>query len=78
MYFHATDHDIEYYPTLMKRIHEKMDLNNQNVQWIVEETREDDGKKINIVTRGGTKIGEDVGKKNQNQNQWVMMIMIVG
>jgi hypothetical protein len=34
----------------MIKIQEKMNQNNQNVQWIVAETREDDGKKINIVT----------------------------
>ena len=35
------------------------------------ETREEDGKKINIVTRGGSKIGSDATKKNQDIHQWV-------
>jgi hypothetical protein len=41
------------------------------VQWIVVETREDDGKNINIVTRGGAKIGVYASKKDQDQYQWV-------
>jgi hypothetical protein len=36
----------------------KEESNNQNVQWILVEAR-DDGRNINIVTRGGTKIGSD-------------------
>jgi hypothetical protein len=35
------------------------------------ENKEEDGKKINIVTRGGAKIGEDATKKDQDQYQWV-------
>jgi hypothetical protein len=35
------------------------------------ENIEEDGKKINIVTRGGAKIGEDAAKKDQDQYQWV-------
>jgi hypothetical protein len=34
------------------------------------ETR-DDGKMINIVTRGGTKTGVDAKNQDQNQHQWV-------
>jgi hypothetical protein len=37
----------------------------------VAETREDDGKKINIVTRGGTKTGANASKHDRNQHQWV-------
>jgi hypothetical protein len=33
--------------------------------------REEDGKNINIVTRGGAKIGEDAAKKDQDEYQWV-------
>jgi hypothetical protein len=33
--------------------------------------REEDGKKIHIVTRGGENIGEDATKKDQYQYQWV-------
>jgi hypothetical protein len=35
------------------------------------ENREEDGKKINIVTRGGEKTGGDATKKDQDQYQWV-------
>jgi hypothetical protein len=35
------------------------------------ENKEEDGNKINIVTRGGAKIGEDASKKNQDHYQWV-------
>jgi hypothetical protein len=53
------------------KIQDKRNQNNQNVQWIVVENREEDGKKINIVTRGGAKTGEDATKKDQDQYQWV-------
>jgi P2-related tail formation protein len=46
-------------PTLLVKIQEKRNQNNQNVQWISAEARED-GQNINIVTRGGTKTGNDV------------------
>ena len=49
MYCRATDHDIEDCPTLLGKIQEIMNQNNQNVQWISIEAR-DDGKNINIVT----------------------------
>jgi hypothetical protein len=62
MYCRETDHDTEYCPTLLTRIQEKRNQNNHNVQWNDVETREEDGKKINIVTRGGTKTGEDATK----------------
>jgi hypothetical protein len=71
MYFRIADHDTEYCLTLLTRIQEKRNQNNQNVQWIVVETREYDGNKINIVTRGGTKKGADAADQNQNQHQWV-------
>jgi hypothetical protein len=45
-------------PTLLVNIQEKRNQNNQNVQWISAEARED-GRNINIVTCGGTKIGND-------------------
>jgi hypothetical protein len=35
------------------------------------EKREEDGKKINIVTRGGAKIGEDSTKKYWDMYQWI-------
>jgi hypothetical protein len=33
--------------------------------------QEEDGNKINIVTRGGSKTREDATKKDQDQYQWV-------
>ena len=71
MYYRATNHTTEYCPILLTKIHDKRNQNNQNVQWIAIETREDEGKKINIVARGGTKIGEYAANQNQNQHQWV-------
>jgi hypothetical protein len=58
MYCRATDHDTEDCPTLLGKIQEKRNQNNQNVQWISVEAR-DDGRNINIVTRGGAKTGTD-------------------
>jgi predicted Zn-dependent protease len=62
MYFHASDHDTEECSTLLVKIQEKRNQNNQNVQWISSEVR-DEGQNINIVTRGGDKIGNDVVRK---------------
>jgi hypothetical protein len=64
MYHLTTNHETKYFSTLLVKIQEKRSENNQNFQWIVVETREEDGKKINIVTRGGAKIGSDATKKN--------------
>jgi hypothetical protein len=58
MYYHASDHDIEESSTLLVKIQEKRNHNDQNVQWISAEAR-DEGQNINIVTRGGAKIGTD-------------------
>jgi hypothetical protein len=41
------------------------------VQWIAAKNREEDGKKINIVTRGGDKTGDDTTKQNEDIHQWV-------
>jgi hypothetical protein len=57
MYFHAVDYETEDCPTLLTKIHDKRNRNNQNVQWIVVENGEEDGKNINIVTRCGAKTG---------------------
>jgi hypothetical protein len=46
----------------LTKILEKRNQKNLNVQWIVVETREEDGKKINIVTRRGSKTGADTEK----------------
>jgi hypothetical protein len=70
MYCRASDHDTEECPTLLVKIQEKRNQNNQNVQWISAEAR-DDGRNINIVTRGGTKIGNDAVRQEPTQNQWI-------
>jgi hypothetical protein len=57
--------------TLLTKIQDKRNQNNQNVQWIVVENREEDGKKINIVTIGGAKVGEYVANKDHYHYQWV-------
>jgi hypothetical protein len=49
--------------TLLGKIQEKRNQNNQNVQWISAEAR-DDGRNINIVTRGGAKTGTDAVKQD--------------
>jgi hypothetical protein len=71
MYFRAIDHNTKDCPTLLIKIQEKRNQNNQNVQWIVAEARGDDGKNINIFTRGGTKTGEYAKNRNQDHHQWV-------
>jgi hypothetical protein len=53
MYCHASDHDTEDCLKLLRKIQEKRNQNNQNVQWISAEAR-DDSRKINIIIRGGT------------------------
>jgi hypothetical protein len=58
MYCHASNHDIEECPTLLGNIQEKRNQNNQNIQWISTEAR-DEGININIVTRGGAKTRND-------------------
>jgi hypothetical protein len=56
--------------TLLGKIQEKGNQNNQNVQWISVEAR-DDGQIINIVTQGGTKTGNDAVRREPAQNQWI-------
>jgi hypothetical protein len=58
MYCRASDRDTEECPTLLVNIHEKRNPNNQNVQWISVEAR-DEGRNINIATRGGDKMGDN-------------------
>jgi hypothetical protein len=70
MYCHASDHDTEECLTLLVKIQEKRNQNNQNVQWISTEAR-DEGWNINIVTHGGSKIGTDTVRQQPTQNQWV-------
>jgi hypothetical protein len=66
MYFRASDHDMEDCLTLLGKIQEKGNQNNQNVQWISVEAR-DDGQIINIVTQGGTKQGTTQFDGNQRK-----------
>jgi hypothetical protein len=70
MYCHASDHDTEKCPTLLMKIQEKRNQNNQNVQWISAEVS-DEGQNINIVTHGGAKTGTDAVRQQPMQNQWV-------
>jgi hypothetical protein len=70
MYCHASDHDTEEFPTLLVKIQEKRNQNNQNVQCISAEAR-DEGQNINIVTREGAKTGNDADRQEPVQNQWV-------
>jgi hypothetical protein len=70
MYCHASDHDTEECPTLLGKIQEKRNQNNQNVQWISAEAR-DEGRNINIVTCGGAKTGNDAVRQEPVQHQWV-------
>jgi hypothetical protein len=67
MYCHASDHDIEERLTLIVKIQEKRNQNNQNVQWISTKAR-DEGHNINIVTRGGAKIGTDAVRQEAEKN----------
>ena len=66
----ARDHDIEYHLTFLGKIQEKRNQNNQNVEWISAEAR-DDGRNINIVTYRGDKTGSNTLKKYPVQHQWV-------
>ena len=70
MYCRASNHNIEECLTLLVKIQEKRNQNNQNVQLISAEAR-DEGWNINIVTLGGAKIGNDVVWQEPVQNQWV-------
>jgi hypothetical protein len=70
MYCRASDHETKECPTLLVKIQENRNQNNQNVQWISAEAREDRWN-INIVTHGGTKTGNDTVRQEPAQNQWV-------
>jgi hypothetical protein len=70
MYFHTSNHDMEECPTLLGKIQEKRNQFNQNVQWITVEVR-DERRNINIVTGGGAKTGNDAGRQEAVQHQWV-------
>jgi hypothetical protein len=70
MYCCASDHDTQNFSTLLVKIQEKRNQNNQNVQWISVEAR-DEGRNINIFTHGGAKIGNDAVQQEPVQHQWV-------
>jgi len=70
IYCSALDHNTDNCLTLLVNIQEKRNRNNQNVQWISFEAR-DEGWNINIVTNRGDKIGDDVVRQEIVQNQWV-------
>jgi hypothetical protein len=70
MYCLALDHDTEECSTLLVKIQEKRNQNNQIFQWISAEAR-DNERNINIVTHGGTKTGSDVVRQDPSQNQRV-------
>jgi hypothetical protein len=70
MYFCTKDHDTEECPTLLGKIQEKWNQNNQNVQWIYAEVR-NDGININIVTCRGAKTRVDAVQHDPAQHQWV-------
>jgi hypothetical protein len=56
-----------YCPILLKKIQDKKNYNNRNVQWIALEII-DDWKKTNVVTRGGSKTRVDAVNHNQNKH----------
>ena len=70
MYCRASDHDTEDCPIILGKIQKKRNQNNQNVQWISTEDRED-GININIVTHGGDKTRPDAVRQDPTQHQWV-------
>jgi hypothetical protein len=70
MYCHASNHDTEDCSTLLGKIQEKRNQNNQNVHCIFAEAR-DHGRNINIFMRIGAKIGDDAIRQDPTQHQWV-------
>jgi hypothetical protein len=67
MYYCTSNHDTEECLTLLGKIQEKRNQNNQNVQWILAEER-DKGRNINIVTWGGDKTGNDTIRQEPTQH----------
>jgi hypothetical protein len=70
MYYRASDHDTEECPTLLGKIQEKINHNNQNVQWISTKER-DDERNIKIITHGGDKKRNDALRQDPTQHQLV-------
>jgi hypothetical protein len=63
MYYHVADHETKYCPTLLTKIQDKRNHNNQ---WIAVENIEEDEKNIKIVTRCGDNTREYGTKKDQD------------
>jgi hypothetical protein len=68
MYFRASYHETGECPTLLGKIQEKINQNNQNFLWISTEER-DGGRNINIATHGGSKTGDDAIREDPTQHQ---------
>jgi hypothetical protein len=58
MYCRTSDHNTKECTTLLVKIKEKRNQNNEHVQWISAEPR-DEGRSINMVTRRGAKKRND-------------------
>jgi hypothetical protein len=71
IYWCTTDHETKDCLTFSTKIQDKRNQNNQNVQSITVENREEVGNKIKIVTRGGSKTRKYATKKDQDKYQWV-------
>jgi hypothetical protein len=71
MYFRVIDHEKEDCITLLVKIYDKRNQDNHNFQCIVLENKEEYGKNINIVTRGGAKTIANATKKDQVQYHWL-------
>jgi hypothetical protein len=70
MYCCASDHNTKDYQTLLGKIQEKRNQNNQKVQWIFIEAR-DVGRNINIVTCRGAKTRDDTVRQDLTKHQWM-------
>ena len=70
MYCRVEYHDTEDCATLLGKIHEKQNQNNQNVQWISIEARED-GRNKNIVMHGGAKTRDDAANQEPVQHKYI-------
>ena len=70
MYCCASYHDTKDCSTLLGKIQEKRNQNNQNVQWISTKER-DERRNINIVTWRGANIGKEEVRQYPTQHQWV-------
>jgi len=72
LYYTQFDHEAEYCPTLIVRLHEKMELQpllTQNLQMMRYEPRKED-LNVNVMLRSGMTIGDDKGKQSE-ESVWV-------